>query len=300
MKERLYRPLTFVVMAVIISVLTFLLISTIVEIEDFRSTLILSIVIPIAVSLPMSIMFLRYLKQIREQKIALEKLDSTNKKIFSLLSHDIRNPLATLKGMVYLLVNDTLEMEEGKRHLNQLSTKIDSVLDFLDDLLLWSKKQTEDKPIEPALFKCKEVLKPSYELLDDLRKAKHIQLEIGDLDNNIYTDKNIYAFVFRNVYHNAIKFTPEHGKIEINTEVKGDNIHTLIKDSGVGIAPEDIQKIYDEGNWFTTEGTANEEGTGFGLSSCINYLKEHDGELLIESEQGKGTTMSIVLPQNSH
>lgn len=295
-KEKLYTPFGFATIAVTLSVSAFLAISTVIEIVDFRNMLIIATVIPILASVPMSIVFLANLKKIRNQKIQLEKLDSINKKIFSLLSHDIRSPLASVKGMVFLLANEALELEEGKLHLNQLSIKIDKVLNFLDDLLQWSKKQTENKSIEYSLFECKEVIQSSYELLEGARRAKHIQLEIGNLNNPIYTDKDIYAFVFRNIYQNAIKFTPKYGKIEINTEIKGGELYTIIKDSGVGIGKDDIKEILDESTWFTKKGTFDEMGTGFGLSSCINYLKENNGKLLIDSEGGNGTSMTIVLP----
>lgn len=295
-KEKLYNPIVIVIISVTFSVSAYLLIASFTKIPDFKIGLMLSTVIPIAVSLPISVVMIGYLKKIQKQKIKMERLDSTNKKLFSLLSHDIRSPITSLKGIVDLLTEGVLDKKEGKIYLGELSKKIDNVLEFLDDLLLWSKRQVEKKPIKHSLFNCNEIIKSTIDLLEDTRKRKNIRLEIGEINNTIYTDKDIYAFVFRNIYHNAIKFTPEHGKIEIYTEIKNKNNLTVIKDSGIGISQEDIKNVLNEDKWFTQNGTFNETGTGFGISTCVNYLKQNNGKLLMESEPGKGTKVSIVLP----
>jgi len=297
--ERFFTPLVTVIASIIISVVMYLAISVVYEIEDFMIGLILSIIIPTAVSLPISVVMLNYLNKIKEQKAQLEKLNAMNKKLFSLISHDIRSPVLSLKGMVDMVTSGHLNVDESKTHFEKLSTKINSVLQFLNDLLEWSKMQTENKPPEYSLINCEEVIKSTFELLDEISHAKSIQLKIGDLNNTIYADKDSYAFVLRNIYHNAIKFSHEHGEIEVYTELIGKDVYTVIKDSGSGISEDHIDEILDEGKWFTQKGTSDELGSGFGISNCINYLNKNNGKLLIESELNHGAKISIVLP-NTH
>ena len=297
--NRLYKPYVVVIMSVAISVTIYLTISAIIDIPAFDIGLVLSIGIPMAVSLPISVVMLNYLKKIELQKIELEKLNSTNKKLFSLLSHDIRSPMLSLKGMVDIVISGHLSMEDSKVHFEKLSTNINNVLKFLNDLLEWSQKQAENKILDCTLLKCEEIIMSTTELLDEVRNAKNIQLELGDMQNTVYANRDSYALALRNIFHNAIKFTPKNGKIEIYTEQKGDEVHTVIQDSGAGVSKENIEKILNEGKWFTQKGTSGELGTGFGISTCIEYLKKNNGELLIESELNHGTKISIVLPNTS-
>lgn len=298
-KIRLSNPVIMVSSATLGSILIFLIIHSIFLTDFFIGGLILSTVIPFLASLPTAIIINRYIKKIEKQKNELERLDSTNKKLFSLIAHDVRSPMASLKGWVDLLIDGNLELEESKKYLKQISVKTDNLLELLKNLLIWSKRQIENKPPVFILFNTNEVINKTLILLEIIYTSKEITLKTCNLNSNIYTDKDMYAFILRNILHNAIKFTPTNGIIEIYTEIKNNEVHTVINDSGVGISHEDIEKIRDKNTSFTKMGTANETGTGFGISTCIYYLNKMKGRLLIESEVNKGTKMTIVLPQNN-
>jgi signal transduction histidine kinase len=297
----MFNPFIVVFLSVAISVFIYLVITSFFDIPASSLGFALSAGISAAVSFPISFVMTHYHKKIRQQKNELQRLDTINKKLFSIISHDIRSPIATLKGFVNIIVSDDLDINEGRKYLVKLSNRIDNLLIFLNDLLNWAKRQIDELPLEPTVFKSGVVIDPIIELFNEIREAKKIALQKkGDFDTTVFVDKESYAFVVRNVFHNAIKFTPENGNISISVqEVKG-KVHTVIEDDGVGISKEDHDKILNSKEWYTTTGTSSEIGTGFGVQTCIQYLQAQKGELLIDSNVGSGTKVSIILPQENN
>ncbi|NVK51641.1 MAG: HAMP domain-containing histidine kinase [Flavobacteriaceae bacterium] len=297
--DRLYNPFFVTLFSLIVSLAIYSLIAFSFKLEDVVIGLIISAIIPIAVAFPVSTVMIKYHKKIHAQKIKLAELDSINKKLFSIIAHDIKNPIHTLKGMVDLLTGNHLSIDEAKEHLVSLSKRLDSVLNFLEELLDWSKRQTQKDTVVHLLFNCEEVIHSVTNLLDKERVQKSIHLTLENIKQTIFTDKDMYAFLVRNLYSNALKFTPENGSIKISTATKKNQHLTIIEDSGVGISKEDLDKILDKNKWFTQKGTSNELGTGFGINTCMNYLQGINGELFIESSLGNGTKITIAIPQKS-
>nr|WP_233268671.1 HAMP domain-containing sensor histidine kinase [Cellulophaga sp. L1A9] len=194
------------------------------------------------------------------------------------------------------MTDNDLDPEEAKHYFSELSSKIKNVNSFLDGLLNWARRQTQNKPLEFSLFDNSDVIKLTHDLLEPVAKLKKIRITTKLGHHKIYADKESYSFVLRNILHNAIKFTPIDGEITIETFVKNKQIFTTIQDSGIGITNNEIKKILDGENWHTTKGTLNENGSGFGLRTCLYYLKQNNGVLLIDSEITIGTKITIGLP----
>jgi signal transduction histidine kinase len=122
-----------------------------------------------------------------------------------------------------------------------------------------------------------------------------------DLKNNIkedlnaLSDPNMVNLVLRNLMLNAIKFTHQGGIIEVSAEQEGDWVVVSVKDNGVGIAPENLEQIFDKSTHYTTRGTANEKGTGLGLKLCKEFVEKNGGKIWVESELGKGSTFKFTL-----
>ena len=296
-KARLYHPLIVVSLSIIISLATYSIAYYFVYWQDLWVGFFLSILIPLVVFSPIAFIMDGYFKKLNKQKSELVQLDKTNKKLFLLISHDVRAPLTSLKGMIDLIDNDTLDFEQSKLYLHQLSDKLENVNFFLDGLFDWSKRQTQNKPLLFSSIDCVEAILPICNLLEQSAQTKDITIITKNLKNNVLSDRGSYLFVLRNIIQNAIKFTPEHGTILIETAVKNGKTYTSILDFGVGISEKEIAKILAGDNWHTTKGTSEESGSGFGLKTCIYYLKKNNGELLIESEVNKGTKITIILPQ---
>lgn len=295
--KKMFNPLFVVLFSAIVSVIIYLIIYFLFDGTYFGYGLVLSICIPVMVSFPISTIMIKHHKQIEKQKEELLRMDILNKRLFTVISHDIRSPIASLKDFTDLIVNDDLDIEKGKKYLNLLSGKIDDLLLFLNDLMIWSKDQMEFAPPKLELFNADSVINSILGLYSDLIKSKELVIIKSNINNELFTDKGNYAFVVRNIIHNAIKFTNNKGTISIDIKNIDNTICTIIKDTGVGISKENIAKILESKELFTSKGTANEIGTGFGTNMCLHYLKFLNGRLLIESEVNKGTEITIVLPK---
>ncbi|SIS71846.1 Signal transduction histidine kinase [Zobellia uliginosa] len=298
LENLLSKPHRIVVVCVLFSVFLFLLSACFIKVANFAYGLTLSLVMPIIISYPISLVVIGYTKKIKKQKQELAELDILNKKLFTLISHDIRSPMATLKGLVDSMAFNDFDRETEKEYLGRLSKHIANLDLFLTDLLQWSQDQIKGKPVKSSLFKGKETIVQIAGVFEAMLLEKQIDFTLGDLNGTIYADPRNYAFVVRNVLHNAIKFTPKKGSINICLKTEGHEVHTIIKDSGVGLSKVEIDTIFEGEKLFTQLGTSEEKGTGFGLKASIDYLKKNKGRLSIESTPEKGTSVSIILPNS--
>lgn len=294
--EKIDKPYLVVVASVVLSVTTLLIVSMIIDIGNIKIAFSLAVIVPAIVSSPIAVVLVGYIQKIKKQREELIKLDDINKKLFSLIAHDIRSPISNLKNMMDLIINGHIDKKEEEKYLGLLSVKTENLLVFLSDLLKWSQDQITNKPPELELFQVLETINSIGDLHEDLLTKKNIKFVLENLNNTVYADQQNYAFVVRNIIHNAIKFTPINGEIVVSTALKHSNVHTIIKDSGVGMSGDDIKNLLDREKWFTQTGTQNEVGTGFGINTCIEYLEKNNGRLLIESKPGNGTTVTVILP----
>jgi signal transduction histidine kinase len=290
------HPLPVTIISAIGSALVYIPIALAVGITDFYTGLGMSVAIPLLVAYPVTHFTRRNLLRIEEQNRKLAQLDTENKKLFSLLSHDLRSPIASLKGVVDLMVDQELDAESSKAMLKEVSLKTETLLSFLNDILHWSKDQMELRKSNPVLFDASEVIKQVVDLYEEKFTGKAITLNFRPSSVQVWADKDAYAFIVRNLIQNALKFTEKGGRIDVAVELTSDGVNTRIQDSGKGITEEDLKKIQNKDLWFSTEGNDGEKGTGFGINTCINFAHDNGGELIIESEYGVGTSVILQLP----
>lgn len=292
-------PLGTTVFAVLASVLIYLIINLFYHSTNFKAGLIISTVIPIIVTYPFSFVAFKNRKKIQKQVTELERLDYINKKIFTVVAHDVRSPIATLKSLLNVINSDNLSLQESKQHLKSLSDRTENLLVFLDSMLNWSRKQIEQEPLYPSYFNCNDSIQPIKTLLKDIISFKNISITSSNLESEIYADQESYAFIVRNILHNAIKFTPEYGSISIDISETEYEVQTIISDNGIGIPKDGIEKILNSAEWYSTSGTSKEPGTGLGIKTCLYYLKQQKGKLNISSQPDEGTTVTISFPKNN-
>lgn len=295
-QEKLTQPVIMVSLSVLLSVLIYGIIHVLFQLRDPLAGFASAAVIPFAVSLPISLYINRYLKTIRKQKEELAKLDDTNKRLFHLLSHDLRGPLATQKTMIELLLSEELDSDSGKAMLKEVEQKTGRLIVFLNDILTWAEKQQKQEHLVQHYFQAASVLQPIIELYRPQAAEKDIEIELITAEGQIFAEADSYSFALRNLLQNAIKFTPRGGRIYISTEVLGSEILTRVSDSGIGMTDEQINKLKDGNQWFSSPGTEQEEGTGFGINACTDFIKQNGGRLLIDSKIGEGSEFTIVLP----
>jgi signal transduction histidine kinase len=238
-------------------------------------------------------------KKLKEYVEELKKSNSAKDKFFSIISHDLRNPFNSLLGFSELLANniEDLSEEEVKESAKSLHRTATNLFNLLTNLLEWSKLQTGNFSFEKSEFSLGGILNHVVSIYSDSLEAKNLRLIKGtDCEANILADQNMIESAIRKLISNAIKFTQDGGTITVGCIRNGDNAEIFIADTGVGISSDDLERLFKIEKQFTTEGTKNEKGTGFGLLLCKELLEKNNGTIKVKSEKDKGSTFTISLP----
>ncbi|WP_194975306.1 tetratricopeptide repeat-containing sensor histidine kinase [Aquiflexum lacus] len=239
--------------------------------------------------------------QIQEQAESLHEtnkaLDVANKfrdKIFSVISHDLRAPFANIQSTISLWNSQLLSNQEMEEVMSMISKNNDAAFLMLENLLDWARTQMESNEVQFHEINLNKLLEENKQLFNVQMNRKNVEL-INHVPESrfVNSDKERLNFIIRNFLLNAIKFTPEGGKIEV--EFKDvNNGEILIKDSGVGIKPELISKLFKI-QTLSTKGTAGESGAGIGLMLCKDFAESINAELAVESSINNGSTFIIRL-----
>jgi signal transduction histidine kinase len=229
--------------------------------------------------------------QAEELKIA----NSTKNRLFSIISHDLRSPLASLKNVIQLVENEHISVQEFKELSIHIKQNVDNLSGMLENLLYWSLSQLEE--IKPNLrsFDLDLIVDETLSIFKENAIQKQIYITKNSANNlQAYGDEYQIRTVLINLVNNALKFTPQHGKIVIDSSIEGQFITLKIMDSGIGIEKDELMQIFN--NPTIKSGTAGEKGTGFGLFLCKELIEKNGGNIEIESVIGKGTTIILLLP----
>jgi signal transduction histidine kinase len=229
------------------------------------------------------------------QKQELEKANRFRDKMFSIISHDFRSPLISLQGVLYMLKENAISQEELRIMSGEIIEQVNVTSDFLENLLNWAQSQMQGyKPfIRPIdLYITVEEL---FYLFKTQARHKNIEL-LNEIPRNleIMADANMIKLVLRNFISNAIKFTTE-GSVTVRVEQAENQVVLSVQDTGKGI-PEEIRDKLFSSDGYTTPGTANERGTGLGLTLCREFVEINGGSVRIESKMGEGSTFSFSIP----
>ena len=234
-------------------------------------------------------------KEISQKNLLLEEENNTKNKLLSIISHDLRTPMVNTKGILNLLNHGMISPEDTTSLLQQLEAQYQGTTSLLDNLLFWIKghmsgKSNEKIPIQ--LYELISILEEEHRVQLD---GKHIRFQ-NTIDPllTIIADKEMIRIVFRNLISNAIKFTPEKGLITLSAKRADNFIFLTVKDSGIGMTSEAIQKV-NARQYYSTKGTVLEKGTGFGLMLCNDLVTKNGGELLLESEPGMGSSFTVKM-----
>ncbi len=248
-------------------------------------------------------------EQSEELKCQAEELTSTNKslketnatkdKLFSIIAHDLKNPLSSIIGFNEILIKkyDKLDDEKKLKFLIAMFNSTKNISGLLENLLSWARSQSGQLNLNIEEIQLEHLINSCVNLLKSLAQSKNNKIS-SKVDGTIiiHSDQNILNAVLRNLLTNANKFT-EDGTIDIEAFKSDNNSITIeIKDSGTGISPKKLQTIFNIENSKSTEGTKGETGTGLGLILCKEFIGKLNGEIKAESELGKGSIFTIILP----
>jgi len=241
--------------------------------------------------------------KIRVQNEELKELNTTKDKFFSIIAHDLRSPFNTILGFSEYLVNniDECDKDEIKIYINDIRVSANKTYKLLENLLEWSR--INRGLVKPYLQNYNlKIIALEMELFNgENAKAKSITIQNNIKDDlYIYCDIEMTRTVLRNLISNAIKFTNNDGVVSIDAIQKQNSIEIQIKDSGVGIPPEKIPYLFSIEKNISTNGTANETGTGLGLLLCKELVDSQGGKIWVESVEGEGSTfffnLSLPIP----
>jgi signal transduction histidine kinase len=237
-------------------------------------------------------------KQIAEQTSELKNLNTTKDRLFSIIGHDLRSPIASLKGVLLLFNNKQIKQSEFNEMLHYLQKSVDNIYTMLENLLQWSQSQMKEMKPSLKAFEINDVVEQTVELFKEIAIQKKIEVNTDIAKNLIvFADENHVRAIIRNLLNNAIKFTPKNGLISLSGKYKNNFVELQISDSGIGINADDLSTIFT--NPKLKRGTEGELGTGLGLVLCKDLIQQNSGEISVKSEALKGTVFQLLIPQKA-
>jgi two-component system sensor histidine kinase/response regulator len=234
---------------------------------------------------------------LQKQTNQLTELNSMKNKLFSVISHDLKTPLYALRNLFRSVQQYDLPAEEIKVYIPEVVNNLNYTTSLMENLLHWVKSQMQVDVMHPQLIELGGLVKEANDVLRLQADSKQINIHFKN-DNAvyIYADRDMISLVIRNLLSNAIKFTPAGGSIEIGIIEKLTLVELFVKDTGVGMEPQVVKQLF-ENKYFSTQGTANETGTGLGLMLCNDFVSRNGGNIQVNSEVGKGSVFSFALPR---
>ncbi len=240
-------------------------------------------------------------KVLTESEKRLKQLNATKDKFFSIIAHDLKNPLNNILQLSHLLKESYSPADNDESNLDEivthLTTAAENTTKLLANLLDWAQFQRGHIKYDPQKMSLISINKQCFELLGSTAFAKNISLT-SSINSSIHVlaDENMVLTLLRNLISNAIKFTPTNGTIKVSAVSKNKIIEICVSDSGVGIAKEKLDTVFLVTNSKSTYGTDGEHGTGLGLILCKEFVSKHKGEIWVESEPDKGSQFYFTLP----
>ncbi|WP_202194761.1 hybrid sensor histidine kinase/response regulator [Odoribacter splanchnicus] len=238
---------------------------------------------------------------IEEKNEELRKTIAGRDKMYSVIAHDLRSPMASMK----MLLN-TIMMSVEKDKIDpdifdmlEMSNKTsEEVFSLLDNLLKWTKSQLGKLTVIPQKLDISGLADGVVEVMNSVAEVKYIKLIRTDHESFfVYVDIEMIKSILRNLISNAVKFSNPDSEIKVGIKAEDGKVIVSVTDSGKGIKKEDQHKLLKDSTHFTTYGTNSEEGSGLGLLLCRDFARKNGGELWFESEENLGSVFSFSLPQ---
>lgn len=241
----------------------------------------------------------RMIEAIQRSEEELREINASKDKFFSILAHDLKNPFNSLISITDMLLNN-LNEEEKVRHgelVGLLSESAQHGYNLLDNLLKWSRSQTGKLIWTPEPLLLNEFVEDNIKIFDNqaINNGILINTDIPD-DIKVNADPYMLSTILRNLISNALKYTPKGGKVFISAQIKGRQSVVTIKDTGIGINDDTKKHLFKIDSHVSSPGLRGEGGTGLGLILCKEFVKQHKGEIWVESQSGKGAAFSFSLP----
>ena len=238
------------------------------------------------------------LKSLSESEARLHELNATKDKFFSIIAHDLKSPFNAILGFSNILTEQLKKkdydgIEEYGEIIHQSSQR---AVNLLTNLIEWSRSQSGRMVFNPEYVEISSLLNEIYEISNVSAQEKSIRL-IKEIPRHftVLLDKEMISSVIRNLISNSIKFTHSGGEIIVRAEILEGELQISVKDTGVGISSQDIDKLFRIDEAYSAKGTNNETGTGLGLLLCKEFVEKHKGKIWVKSEPDKGSTFYFTI-----
>ena len=236
---------------------------------------------------------------LEQQTYELGELNQVKNKLFSVIAHDLKTPMYALRNVFLSMQHAKLPAKEMKMMLPSIVNEMNYTTSLMENLLQWAKTQMKSSSVNPEIIDVKTMIQEAMQILQLQASNKKIYLESRiDFPLYCYADREMVNLVLRNLLSNAIKFTPENGKVMIGAEDKASFVEIFVQDTGIGMSSENIHLLFGD-RYYTTKGTASENGTGLGLKLCKHFLEKNGGAIYVKSNPGEGSVFSFTLPRHN-
>lgn len=237
---------------------------------------------------------------LKAKETELIAINAAKDKLFSIIAHDLRSPFCSMIGILELLCDniDTYDLNKSKNFLNRTYSLAENTLNLLDNLLSWAKSQIGQIQFSPEEIDLSTFINQTLDIYKSVANVKNIRIlfEETQAPIKVIADPNMLKIIFQNLVANAIKFTNNGGKIEIDILSKQNYAEISVSDNGIGMSEEVKSKIFQPGEQITMPGTANEKGTGLGLVLCREFIERNNGKIWVTSKMGKGSSFTFSIP----
>lgn len=239
-------------------------------------------------------------KNLIESESELRESNATKDKFFSIIAHDLKNPISGILMSSDLIMNYSDKLEKSKivSTVKDINSAVKRLMNLLTDLLNWARAQSGRLEYNPKDFDLVQLVHNIHSLVDHNMKQKDQKFELVCPEKaTVFADKFMIETIIRNILSNAMKFTANGGNIKITIEKSGyDKFNCSIIDNGVGIPEDKINEIFRIDSNYSTNGTNKEKGTGLGLVLCREFIQINKGDIMVESKQGIGSKFTISIP----
>jgi len=241
-------------------------------------------------------------RQLKEKANELQLSNESKDKFLSIISHDLKNPIGAILGLSDLLIDETMTLseEEKKKYIRYINEGCVNTDYLLENLMKWVRSQTGKLEMNPREFDLIQPLEHALALINNAAIHKNIIVssEIKG-ETLVYADQEMISTCLINLLTNAVKFTPEQGRITVSLKEETGYYHLAVSDTGVGISQENLNKLFRPDTKSGTLGTANEKGTGLGLLLVKEFIEKNKGKVSVQSKVGSGSTFSLAIPKAS-
>lgn len=237
--------------------------------------------------------------KLEESEEKLRELNANKDRFFSIIAHDLRSPFTTLIGYTEIIKEDfdNISREELKESIDTIHNTSKRIYNLLENLLSWARMQTGRMPFQPLKLDVSIICADVISLFEENAKAKNIDLSFMSQQNlYVYADKNMFDAVIRNLVSNALKFTPDGKTVVVTANTVGNFVEISVSDTGLGMKPDIVSKLFKLDQHVTTLGTTGEKGSGLGLILCKELVEKNGGKIGVESELNIGSRFFFTLP----